>query len=103
MDETSLHPTFQESLAVGLNLKICHHNIKGILASKSNYLSCLMREQEIIVIHETHTISDLHLLNIGKLLGFKLIGTIHSNVHAASQRSSEILWWISFRRRLWFI
>jgi hypothetical protein len=30
-DENSLHPTFQKSLAVGLNLKIYHLNIQGIL------------------------------------------------------------------------
>jgi hypothetical protein len=28
MDGNSLHPTFQESLAVGLNLKIYHLNIE---------------------------------------------------------------------------
>jgi exonuclease III len=83
MDETSLHPTFQESLAVGLNLKICHLNIEGISASKSDYLIRLMREHEIdiIVIQERNTTSDLNLLNRGKLAGFKLIGAVHSNVH----------------------
>jgi exonuclease III len=81
--ENSLHPIFQESLAVELNLKICHLNIEGILASKSDYLSRLMREHEfeIVAIQETHTTSDLNLLNRGKLSGFKLIGAIHSNVH----------------------
>jgi hypothetical protein len=44
MNENSLHPTFQESFAVGLFLKICHLNIEGISASKSDYLSRLMRE-----------------------------------------------------------
>jgi exonuclease III len=83
MDETSLHPTFQESLAVGLNLIICHFNIEVISASKSDYLSRLMREHEIdiIVIQETNITSDLNLLNRGKLYGFKLIGAIHSNFH----------------------
>jgi hypothetical protein len=33
MDENSLQPKFQESLAVGLDLKNCHLNIEGILAS----------------------------------------------------------------------
>jgi hypothetical protein len=37
LDENSLHTTFQESLAFGLNLKICHLNIKSISASKSDY------------------------------------------------------------------
>jgi hypothetical protein len=57
MAETSLHPTFQESLAVELNLKICHLNIEGISLSKSVYLSRLMREHEIdiVAIQETHT------------------------------------------------
>jgi hypothetical protein len=36
IDENSLHPTFQESLAVGLNLKVCHLNIEGISALKRN-------------------------------------------------------------------
>jgi exonuclease III len=83
LDENSLHPTFQENLAVGLNLKIYHLNIEGISTSKSDYLSRLMREHEIdiVAIQETHTTSDLNLLNRGKLLGFKLIGAIHSNVH----------------------
>jgi exonuclease III len=83
MDETSLHPTFQENLAVGLHLKICRLNIEGISASKSNYLSRWMRvhETDIAAIQETHTISDLNLLNKGKQPGFKLIGAIHSNVH----------------------
>jgi hypothetical protein len=82
MDETSLHLTLQENSAVGLNLKICHLNIEGISASKSNYLSRLMREHEIgiVAIQETHTTSDLNLLNRGKLLRFKLIGAIHNNV-----------------------
>jgi hypothetical protein len=35
IDENSLHPTFQESLAVGLNLTSYHLNIKGISASKT--------------------------------------------------------------------
>jgi hypothetical protein len=93
MDETSLHPTFQESLTVELNLKICHLNIKSISASKSDYLSRLLREHEIdiVAIQETYTTSHLHLLNRGKLPGFKLIGAIHSNVHIASQSWSEIL------------
>jgi hypothetical protein len=67
MDETSLHPTFQESLAVGLNLKICHLNMEGILASKSNYLSRLMREHEIdiVAIQETHTTSDFFFYSFG--------------------------------------
>jgi hypothetical protein len=50
MDETSRHPTFQESLAVGLNLKICHLNIEGISASKSDYFSRLMREHKIDIV-----------------------------------------------------
>jgi hypothetical protein len=62
IDETSLHPTFQENFAVGLNLKICHLNIECISASKSDYLSLLMRELreheiDIVVIQETHTTS----------------------------------------------
>jgi exonuclease III len=42
-----------------------------------------MREHEIDIfaIQETHTTSDLNLLNRGKLPGFKVIGAIHSNVH----------------------
>jgi hypothetical protein len=65
MDETNL----QESLAVGLNLKICRLNIKGISASKINYLSRLKREYEIVIvaIQETHTTSYLNLLKRGKL------------------------------------
>jgi hypothetical protein len=55
MDENSLHPTFQESLAVGLNLKNCHLNIEVISASISDYLSRLMRGYEIdIVAIQTH-------------------------------------------------
>jgi hypothetical protein len=83
MDENSLHPKFQESLTIGLNLKICHLNIDGISASKSDYLSHLMREHkiDIVAIQETHTTSDFNLRNRGKLPGFKLIGAIHSNVH----------------------
>jgi hypothetical protein len=65
MDETSLHPTFEESLAVGLNLKICYLNIEGI-----------------VFIEKTHTTSDLNLLNRGKLLPATFM---------ASQRTSEIL------------
>jgi exonuclease III len=38
-------------------------------------------EIDIIAIQETHTTSDLNLLNRGKLSGFKLIGAIHSNAH----------------------
>jgi hypothetical protein len=49
MDENSLHPTFPGNLAVGLNLKTCHLNIEGISTSKSDYLSCLMREHESCV------------------------------------------------------
>jgi exonuclease III len=60
MDETSLQPTFQGSLADRLNLKISH---------------------DIFAIQKTHTTSDLNLLNRGKLPGFKLIVAIHSNVH----------------------
>jgi hypothetical protein len=92
MDENSQHSTFQENLAVGLNLKICHLNIKGISASKSVYLSRLMREHEIdiVAIQETHTNSDLNLLNRGKLPGFKLVGAIQSTF-MASQCTSEIL------------
>jgi hypothetical protein len=57
MDEKILHPTFQESLADGLNLKICHLNIEGISASKSDYLNRLIRKHEIdiVAIQETHT------------------------------------------------
>jgi hypothetical protein len=47
MYENILHPTFQESLAVELNLKIYHLNIEGESASKCNYLSRLMRENQI--------------------------------------------------------
>jgi hypothetical protein len=54
MDENSLHPTFQESLAVGLNLKICHLKIKGISASKSDYLSRLMRDSHCCHPGNTH-------------------------------------------------
>jgi hypothetical protein len=69
-DENSLHP------------KLDCIRIEGISASKSNYLSRLMREHEIeiVAILETHTTLDLNLLNRGKLHGFKLIGAIHSNV-----------------------
>jgi hypothetical protein len=68
MDKNSMRLTFQESLAVGLNLKICHFNIEAISASKSDYLSHLMREHEIdiVAIQKTHTILDLNLLNSGK-------------------------------------
>jgi hypothetical protein len=60
MDETSLHPTFQESFAVGLNFQICHLNIEGISASKSDYLSRLMREHEIdiVAIQKTQKTSE---------------------------------------------
>jgi hypothetical protein len=64
MDENSLHSTFEEILAVGLNLKICYLNIEGIVA-----------------IEETDTTSDLHL-NRGKLLPVTFM---------ASQYTSEIL------------
>jgi hypothetical protein len=69
MYENSLHPTFQESLAVGLNFKICHLNIEGISAPKTKFLSRLMRKHEIdiVAIQETHTTSDVNLLNGGKL------------------------------------
>jgi hypothetical protein len=65
MDENSLHATFQESLAVGLNWKICHLTIEGISALKSDYLSRLMREHEIdiVAIQKTHTTSDLNGFN----------------------------------------
>jgi hypothetical protein len=91
MDERRLHPTFQESFVVGLNLKICHLKIEDISASKSDYWSRLMREHEIyiVAIQKTHTTSDLNLLKRGKLPRFKLIGGIHSNVQ--------------FHRRLSFI
>jgi exonuclease III len=64
-------------------LQISHLNNEGISASTSDYLSRLMIEYEIdiVAIQETHTNSDLNLLNRGKLPGFKLIGAIHSNVH----------------------
>jgi exonuclease III len=83
MNETSLQQTFQGSLAVRLNLEISHLNIEGISASISDFLSRVMRDHEIDIfaIQETHTTSDLNLLNRGKLPGFKLIGAIHSNVH----------------------
>jgi hypothetical protein len=55
MDENSLHPKFQESLTIGLNLKICHLNIDGISASKSDYLSHLMREHKIDIVARKHT------------------------------------------------
>jgi exonuclease III len=64
-------------------LQISHLNNEGISASTSDYLSRLMIEYEIdiVAIQETHTNSDLNLLNRGKLPGFKLIGAIHSYVH----------------------
>jgi hypothetical protein len=81
MDKTSLHPTYQQSFAVELNLQICHLNIEDISASKSDYLSRLMIEHEIdiVAIQETHTNSDLNLLNRGKLPGFNVHG-IATNV-----------------------
>jgi hypothetical protein len=83
MDENSLRSRFQESLAAGLNLKICHLNIEGLSASKSDYLSRLIPEHEIdiVAIQKKHKTLNLNLLNRGKLPGFKLIGDIHSNVH----------------------
>jgi hypothetical protein len=61
IDENSLHPTFQESLAVELNLKICYLNIEGISASKNDYLSRLMREHEIDIVVNDNTHTQLQI------------------------------------------
>jgi hypothetical protein len=52
-------------------------NIEGISASKSDYLSRLMREHEI----DIDAIQETDLLNRGILPRLNLIGAIHSNVH----------------------
>jgi exonuclease III len=71
------------SLPIGPNLRICHLNIEGISASKSEYLARLVRDSEIdkIVLQETHSTLDTNLINRGEIPGYKLIGAIHSNVH----------------------
>jgi hypothetical protein len=76
MDETNMRPTLQENLAVGLNFKI-------ISASKSVYLSRLIRAHEIdiVAIQEINSTSDLNLLKRGNLHRFKLIDAIPNNVH----------------------
>jgi hypothetical protein len=38
-------------------------------------------EHEIVIVKETHTTSDLNLLNRSKQPAFKLIDAIHSKVH----------------------
>jgi exonuclease III len=65
---------------------VCHLNIEGISASKSEYLARIMRNNEIyiIVLQGTHLTSDTNLINRGEIPGYKLIGAIHNNVHGIS-------------------
>jgi hypothetical protein len=55
MDENSLHPTLQEILAVGLNLKVCHLNIESISASRIDYLTLLMNMRLTLLPSRKHT------------------------------------------------
>lgn len=70
-------------LPLGRNLKICHLNIEGISQAKSDYLSRLMNEENVDVIHlqETHATSRVNLLNRGQIHGYTLVDATYSRTY----------------------
>ena len=72
-----------KNLSLGKSLKICHLNIEGISQSKSDYLSRIMNELNVDVIHlqETHATSRPNLLNRGTIHGYTLIDATYSRTY----------------------
>jgi hypothetical protein len=59
---------------LGPNLKIFHINVEDISISKSEYLARLMQEgkEDIIVVQETHVVSEENLQRRGTMPGYVL-------------------------------
>jgi hypothetical protein len=59
-----------------------HHNLSvkhwRHFQIKNEYLACLIRDVNVIVIQETHTSSDVNLYQRGEMPSYRFIGAIHS-------------------------
>ncbi|KAL4083147.1 hypothetical protein QTP88_028477 [Uroleucon formosanum] len=78
---------------LGPTLRICQINIEGISRSKSDYISRILREQnvDIVAIQETHTQDETQLNTRGKIHGYSIIGaTYHRSYGIATYARNNL-------------
>ncbi|KAE9532084.1 hypothetical protein AGLY_010286 [Aphis glycines] len=78
---------------LGPTLRICQINIEGISRSKSDYISRILREQnvDIVAIQETHTQDKTQLNTRGKIHGYSIIGaTFHRSYGIATYARNNL-------------
>lgn len=95
MDKKILNGPSQDFLTkkIGPSVRLCQINVEGISYSKSQYLSKLLRNDDIdlVAIQETHCESEQELQKRGKIPGYELLGaTYHRTYGTATYVKSNI-------------
>lgn len=78
---------------IGPSVRICQINIEGISYAKSQYLSRLLKNDDIdlVAIQETHCKSELELQKRGRIPGYELLGaTYHQTYGTATYIKNNI-------------
>lgn len=78
---------------IGSCLRICHLNVEGISASKSQFLHKLLTEQKIdvLAVQETHTENSEQLVSRGNIPEFILVGaTYHKHYGIATYTRADL-------------